>query len=173
MLPTLQIQLVARLGVGADAARGFDRIEADLHQGIGQFAGHRAKALGGYVSVGLVHRLLLASSSVGHAKHAPQQLLDVLVTLDLCHRAKHIGEGAIPPFLERLLGDDDLNWAILGEQIQSVDTPMIAGGNCNGCLRNLLDIHQVLLDLLYRGRSFGAFSLDEQNWTDVVRLAQR
>ena len=113
----------------ADRGRGFQRVEADIEQRLGQLACGLAETVGDDVGVGLVHRILPAACRVGHAQHAAQQLLDVLVAVHLRHRTEHIGEGAVPAFLQCLLGDDDFDGAIPGEQVDTVDLALVAGGD--------------------------------------------
>ena len=125
----------------------------------------------GDVGVGFIQVEGQPAAGVRHPQHAAQQLLYVAAGADIGRGAEDVGEGAIPPLLERLHGDDDLDGAGAVEQIDAIQLALVAGGDGDALGRDLFILDQVLLDRLDVGGLVAVLGLNQQQRPDVVRLA--
>lgn len=92
----------------------------------------------------------------GHAQHTAEKLFHRAAAADAGQRAEHVGERAVPAFLQRVDGDDVLDLAGGVEQIDAVQLPLIAGRDRDATLGNPAILHQVALDDV--DRSLGVFA---------------
>ncbi|OIQ73663.1 hypothetical protein GALL_446960 [mine drainage metagenome] len=153
---------------------GLEALEAHvLHHAVFKRGRSLGEVLRNDVGIGLVQGLLLPGTGIGHAQHAAEQLLHVLGRVHRLQRGQHIGEGAIPAFLERFYGDDVPNRAGTVEQVDAVEFLLCPGGHRDLALGDVLFIEQVLAHHIDRGLIALGCRLDQDDGADVVGLRLR
>ena len=123
--------------------------------------------------VGLVQGGVRAPLGVGHPQHPAEQLLHVGGAADVRDGAEDVGEGAIPPLLQRLDGDDVLDGAGRVEQVDAVELALRAGGDGDLLFRDPLRLHQVPLQRLGRDLAVLRLRLEQRDGADVAAVPLR
>ena len=145
-------------------------LEAHGDQFVGQRAGRRAEGRLADEGVSLVERRIGAPLGVGHPQHPAQKLLDISSAADPRDRAEDIGEGAIPPLLQRLHGDDVLDGTGRVEQVDAVELALRAGGDGDPALRHALDLDQMSLQRRSRDLAVLRLRLKQRHRADIAAV---
>ena len=87
--------------------------------------------------------------------------------------AEDVGEGAVPPFLQRLDRDDVLDGTAPIEEIDAVELPLIAGRDRDLLRRDPFDLDQVPLQRLDRHLPVLRLCLEQHDGADAAGLSLR
>ena len=108
------------------------------------------------------------------AQNPPDQLREIIFRRRVGENRQHIGERAVPPLLQRLLGDDVADGTIPREQVQTLDVILVAGFHRNFIRRNSAISYQKFPHIFRMDKSAAALvfaralHLHQTNRADVI-----